>query len=269
MGNVFQDVASLQQDAKWIDARFDLADVTKGEQLYKEGHIVGAIYWHLERDLSDMSSNEGRHPMPSQKQLQTLIERSGLTYDDTIYIYDQGAAPFAARAWAILQYAGFTKMYIVNGGLPALQAAGYTLTTDVEAISPSKVNIQWQPQFIVNSADVERIVAGEEQATLLDARANARYRGEMEAIDPVAGHIPTAKNFDWEQLKQDGQLMFPQALQAKMKLDEQVVVYCGSGVTASPLYAMLNDAGYENVRLYMGSYSDWIREHEIETGENE
>lgn len=269
MGKVFIDVAEVQQGAKWIDARFDLADLEKGQALYEESHVAGAVYWHLERDLSDMSSNEGRHPMPTQNAIQQLLERSGLTQNDLIYIYDQGAAPFAARAWAILQYAGFTNMFIVNGGFAALQQSDITFTSEATDIEPSTLTLDWQTQHVLTSKDVERIVAGEERATLLDARANARYKGEMEPIDSVAGHIPTAKNFDWEQLKRDGQLHYSAQLAKKVAKDEPVVVYCGSGVTASPVYAVLQDAGYTNARIYMGSYSDWIREHAIETGENE
>jgi len=103
----------------------------------------------------------------------------------------------------------------------------------------------------------------------LDARAAARYRGEVEPLDKVAGHIPTAKNFDWEQLKSEGQLHANDSLRGIVSPDEHVVVYCGSGVTASPLYAVLADEGYENIQLYVGSYSDWITQYDIEKSTNE
>ncbi len=119
-----------------------------------------------------------------------------------------------------------------------------------------------------NRQDVKNIVDGHEKATLLDARAAVRYKGEHETIDAKAGHIPTAKNFDWEQLKENAKLMANEQLLQQFNKDDKIVVYCGSGVTASPLYAVLADSGYDNIRLYVGSFSDWITQYEVETGEN-
>ena len=114
---------------------------------------------------------------------------------------------------------------------------------------------------------VKAITEGKVDAMLLDARAAIRYRGEQEPLDPVAGHIPTAKNFDWEQVKDGNQLVVTQTLRNAVASHKEVVVYCGSGVTASPLYTVLKEAGHENVKLYVGSYSDWITKYEVATGE--
>ncbi|MFC7685071.1 sulfurtransferase [Ureibacillus sp. GCM10028918] len=267
MGKVF--VAARDVKAgRFIDARFNLQDRDWGKQAFHSGHIQGAIYWDLELDLSDMTKSEGRHPMPSKEQLQHLFEQSGLNYDDSIYIYDQGGAPFAARAWWMLKYANFPNVYIVNGGIEALKEAGISLTVEESKYDVTDLVLDWNDAIYSNSADVKNIVDGVQKALLLDARSNERYIGKNEPIDKVAGHIPTAENFDWEQLKQGSELHANEQLLEKFNRDEEIVVYCGSGVTASPLYAILADSGYENLKLYVGSYSDWITQYEVETGEN-
>ena len=267
--NVFVTPNKLERNGRFIDTRFDLANLDAGRVLYEQGHIEGAVYWHLEQDLSDMTKSAGRHPMPEKAVLQQLFEAAGLSYQDAIYIYDQGGAPFASRAWWMLKYAGFPHVYIVNGGFDGLIEAGFAVSTAIPTYTKTALTIQWVESIYASRADVKNIVDGKEQATLLDARSAARYRGEQEPIDPIAGHIPTAKNFDWELVK-DGKTLAPNdTLLQKVAKEEEIVVYCGSGVTASPLYSVLTEAGYKNVRLYVGSYSDWITEYDIETGTNE
>lgn len=267
MGNVFIDASKVTK-GRFIDTRFNLQDKLWGQKVFEDGHIKDALFWDLERDLSDMSKTEGRHPMPSKEKLQNLFEISGLNYEDTIYIYDQGGAPFAARAWWMLKYANFPNVFIVNGGYDALIEAGWQLSSVVSVFPSSQLSITWNDSIYASRQDVKRIVDGVDKAILLDARAKVRYLGEMETIDKVAGHIPTAKNFDWEQLKEGAFLRGNESLQQQVQKDKQIVVYCGSGVTASPLYAVLADLGYEDLKLYVGSYSDWITQYEIETGEN-
>lgn len=269
MGKVFKTVEEIQVDqVRFVDARFDLQDKAAGKQAFENGHAPGAVYFDLEQDLSDMASGNGRHPMPSKEQMASLFEGYGLTYDDTIVVYDQGAAPFAPRAWWMLKYAGFPNVYIVNGGVAALEKA-VDFTSEVTCYALSTVYFDWQDQLYAPREAVKAIVDGKVVATLLDARAAARYRGEVEPLDKVAGHIPSAKNFDWEQLKEDGTLHANDALRSKVEKNERVVVYCGSGVTASPLYAVLADEGYDNIQLYVGSFSDWITQYDVETGTNE
>lgn len=269
MGKVFKSVEEIQFDGvRFVDARFDLQDNEAGKKAFDEGHAPGAIYIHLEQDLSDMESDNGRHPMPNKEKLSAVFQGLGLSYDDQIVVYDQGAAPFATRAWWMLTYAGFPNVVIANGGAPALEDK-ITFTKDIIKYPPTTIEFDWQEERYAPREAVKAIVDGEVKATLLDARAAVRYRGEVEPLDKVAGHIPTAKNFDWEQLKSEGQLQANDALRSKVSPDEHVVVYCGSGVTASPLYAVLADEGYENIQLYVGSYSDWITQYEVEKGTNE
>lgn len=253
---------------RYIDTRFDLGDGDTGSKMFEKEHIEGAIYWDLEKDLSDMESKNGRHPMISKDKMTKLIRQAGLTLDDSIIIYDQGGSPFALRAYFLLEWAGFSDIHVLREGFE--EAKKVLPVSDLNQNYPlSNVSPIWKDELYVDIETVKKIVAGEVDAQLIDARSAIRYRGEVEPIDAVAGHIPTALNFDWEQLKQDGKFMKQKALIEKLTdltdNSKPVIAYCGSGVTAAPLYASLKEAGYENVQLYVGSYSDWIRENEVET----
>lgn len=268
MGEVFLSVKDIsldsQENFKWIDARFNLQNSAEGSTAYQKQHIAEAVYWDLEKDLSDMEQHAGRHPMPTKDKLQSLFERSGLQMADTILVYDQGGTPFAARAWWLLKYGGFQKVQIVQEGYPALVNAGFKTSNELTVVQRSNLNLKWQEHLYANRTAVKEIVDGHVDRTLLDARSNARYKGDIEPIDQIAGHIPGAINYDWEQLLQDGKLCPNESLLELVSKKEPITVYCGSGVTAAPLFAMLKEMAYEDIQLYTGSYSDWIQHFEIE-----
>ena len=268
MPKVFVTADKLERNGRFIDTRFDLQNHELGKALYDEEHIEGAIYWDLEHDLSDMTKTDGRHPLPNREDLQALFEKHGLRYDDAIYIYDQGASPFATRAWWILKYAGFQHAYIVNGGYNALLHAGFSVTTAIPMFAPTTLELNWNDSILMSRKDVLNIVEGNHKATLLDARAAERYRGDFEPLDPIAGHIPTAKNYDWEQLKEQSEFVITTSLLEKVSKDEEIIIYCGSGVTATPIYSILAQAGYQNIKIYMAGYSDWSKHYAVEKGEN-
>jgi thiosulfate/3-mercaptopyruvate sulfurtransferase len=269
MSEVFKSVKDVDiQEVKWIDARFSLQDAEAGRKNYEKGHIKGALYWDLEDDLSDMSKKTGRHPLPDKEKLTALFRNSGLELHDRILIYDDGGSPFAARAWWILQYGGFKNSFILLEGFEELVAIGVPTSDEAEVVEQSKANPVWDETIFAPRVFVEKTVEGKTGNVLLDARSAERYRGEVEPIDRIAGHIPGARNFDWEQLKKDGSFDLHDGVEKKLsqvvKHDDEVVVYCGSGVTAAPLFAMLEQNGFENVKLYVGSYSDWISRETIE-----
>ncbi len=251
-----------QSKTKWIDTRFSLQDVGEGKRKYGEGHVASAVYWDLERDMSDMTKAEGRHPMQEKDALAKLFRESGLSIDDHIVIYDDGGSPFAARAWWLLQYAGFKNAFISIEGFEAIKAEGLLVDNVTANPEPTTIYPEWDEGIYASRQFVEETITGKTSSTLLDARSAERYRGEKEPIDPIAGRIPGALNFDWEQLKKEGIYNLDKSVKEQLSqivnpLDE-VIVYCGSGVTAAPLYAMLKHNGFANVRLYVGSYSDWI-----------
>lgn len=257
---------------KWIDTRYELGKPEEGRRLYENEHIKGAIYWDLERDLSDMTSKAGRHPMPSHSQLEELIQSSGLSSDDGIIIYDQGGSPYAARAWWLLKYCGFERVLISNAGFEELKQKGADVSREIPQPAPSSVVPDFNDSIYADREYVKNIIKGEELGMLLDARSAERYAGTNEPIDRVAGRIPGAHNYDWSQLVTGGKFDTSTDLSSVAQANEPVVVYCGSGVTAAPLYAMLAEKGYNSIRLYTGSYSDWIsdaeNEVEIDRGEH-
>ena len=273
MSIVFVSIKDIDtSDVKWIDARFSLADSDEGKRLYKDSHVSGAVHWDLNDDLSDLTKKDGRQPMPSKKSLVETFRRSGLNIEDRVLVYDDGGSPFATRAWWFLQYAGFENASIIIEGFKAIKDSGVPVNNATPLPKKTTVIPNWNESIYASREFVEKIVSGETANVLVDARAANRYRGDVEPLDRVAGHIPGALNFDWEQLKGDGKFQFDESLKAALvdlvDSNQQITVYCGSGVTASPLYAALSHYGYENIRLYIGSYSDWVSKEDarIEKG---
>lgn len=267
MAHVFVSMKDIDYaKSKWIDTRFSLQNADEGKRKYTESHVTGAVYWDLEHDLSDMTKSEGRHPMPEKAILTELFSTSGLSIDDHIIVYDDGGSPFATRAWWLLQYAGFNNSFIALEGFEAMKEAGFPVDNRTPVPLRTSVSPQWDETIYAPRQFVEEIVAGKTASILLDARSAERYRGEKEPIDPIAGRIPGALNFDWEQLKQEGVFNLNETVKEQLHTvvnpAEEVTVYCGSGVTAAPLYALLKHNGYEFARLYVGSYSDWISQKE-------
>lgn len=263
MSQVFQSLKDLAPiEYKWIDARFSLKDAESGKKKFEIGHVKNAVHWDLNDDLSDLSQSNGRQPMPTKEALIELFQTSGLELDDPILVYDDGGSPFATRAWWFLQYAGFTNASILLEGFEEIKQAGIPITRTATEPKRTAVQPKWNEAIYASREFVEEIVSGKEKEILIDARAENRYKGEHEPLDRIAGHIPTALNFDWEQLRKEGRYVFDESVKDKLAAivnpHEKVTVYCGSGVTASPLYAMLAHYGYDQVRLYVGSYSDWV-----------
>lgn len=256
-----------QGTVKWIDCRSSLQDAAEGRRQYDQGHVKGAVYWDLEQDLSDMSSDEGRHPMPSKMQLKELFERSGVQQDDVIILYDNGGEPFAPRGWYMLEYANFKKAYILREGWSRLKDSDVPLDSTVPAPERTNLDIAWNEEIRMTKESVKELISKKIAGILLDARSEERYLGEHEPIDPVAGHIPGALNYNWERLKVSGQFKEnAEDLSDTVSPSNTITVYCGSGVTAAPLYAMLKHSGYPDVKLYVGSYSDWVRTEAVEKG---
>ena len=250
------------ENQKWIDARADLKDSSAGRKLYEEEHVAGAVFWDLEKDMSDMSSSEGRHPMPSNEQLTELIRSSGLDKSDTVIIYDQGGSPFAARAWWLLKYAGFEKVHISKKGFDKLKQQGIAVTAEMPSPQPTDIQLDFISEIFADQAYVKDVISGDELGVLIDARSAARYAGLEEPIDPVAGRIPGARNLDWAQFVSRGEFQLGEDINHVVQKHEPAVVYCGSGVTAAALYAIMAEKGYNQLKLYMGSFSDWITDAE-------
>jgi thiosulfate/3-mercaptopyruvate sulfurtransferase len=259
-------LAEKLRDPSWVvfDCRHDLMDLAKGERLYREGHIPGAHFAHLDIDLSgEKTGKNGRHPLPSPAAFTAFLARHGVSNASTVVAYDDVGGQFAARLWWLARWIGLTSVGLLDGGIPNWVASGRALSRQVPVPKPTALRGHANP-LLVHTAD--EVAAGLNAAsiTLIDARAAERFRGEVEPIDPVAGHIPGAKNrFYKENLNAD--LTFRPADEIRSafvaitsKNAANVVHQCGSGVTACANVFAMELAGLAGSKLYAGSWSEWI-----------
>jgi thiosulfate/3-mercaptopyruvate sulfurtransferase len=243
-----------------FDCRHDLAKPDLGEQQYREGHIQGALFAHLERDLSGKKTGRnGRHPLPDPQDFEKWLEKTGLAPKDHVVCYDAGPGSMAARLWWMLRWVGHDKVAVLDGGLAKWTREGRPLTVDVPIFTPLNYPLRVRKDLAVDVHAVEK-----SKAMLLDARAPARYRGEQEPIDPVAGRIPGARNrFNMDNVSAQGTFKPAEELKKDFesvlhgKSPSEVVHYCGSGVSACHNLLAMEIAGLKGGKLYAGSWSEW------------
>ncbi|KPY35425.1 MULTISPECIES: sulfurtransferase [Pseudomonas syringae group] len=260
-----------------LDCRFALEDSDYGQRSYAQGHIEGARFADLNRDLSSpvVKGRTGRHPLPDSDTLVERLRAWGISNDSDIVLYDDGPGMYAARAWWLLAWLGKCEgVYLLDGGLKAWHAAGLPLSLDAPGGEPGDFTGEPDMSLVLSASRLQGRL-GRPEMTLIDARAEARFRGEVEPIDPVAGHIPGAQCVAFnENLGPDGRFLPPEQLKQRFadKLQgrpvESLVSYCGSGVTACHNLFALCLAGYPLGTLYAGSWSEWIvdPEREVATG---
>jgi len=257
--------AELAAHAEWriFDCRHDLAKPTLGEEQYRESHIPRTLFAHLDRDLSaPKTGRNGRHPLPDPNDFVKWLEKSAILPTDQVVCYDAGNGAMAARLWWMLRWIGHETVTVLDGGLAKWLAEKRPVTAEVPRFEPSHYPYQLGTQVAV---DVNDVVQHGGDMLLLDARAPARYRGEQEPIDPVAGRIPGARNrFNMDNVSPQG--TFKSADQLKQEFQavlgdlapSEVVHYCGSGVAACHNLLAMEIAGLPGGRLYAGSWSEWI-----------
>jgi thiosulfate/3-mercaptopyruvate sulfurtransferase len=258
-----------------LDCRFSLKDPTEGLKKYSDDHIPGAIYVDLEKELSaPVGVHGGRHPLPDETTLKEMFEQKGVDSTVPVIVYDDGMSAFAARCWWMLTYLGHPQVYVLNGGYNAWRKANLPITKDVPQPIRGSFDVHVQPQLLATFEEVKDVVNTKgHPTTLIDSRAKERYLGEVEPIDKKAGHIPKAVNIDWQTGVKNDRLKPVEEQQKRFsiwKKNDPLIVYCGSGVTATVNVLSLLEAGYQNVKLYVGSFSDWISydTNEVETKKN-
>lgn len=251
------------KQVKIVDCRFELGKPNKGEELYQDGHIPGAFYFDLEKQLSGpVEKHGGRHPLPNIDQFKHDIERAGIDHTRIVVAYDGGEGQYASRFWWLLTYLGHEKVYVLNEGYKGWVTADYQVTKDVPEPESAIFEVNIQEGMLASYEDVKEIVDNKRKSpVLIDSRDESRYLGEIEPIDRIAGHIPSAMNKCWLEGLERG--TYKESEEQEMRFSElgkedPIIVYCGSGVTATPNYIALKMAGYKNVKLYAGSYSDWV-----------
>ena len=267
------------QDPDWrvIDVRFSLADAGQGAREYAEGHVPGAVYAHLDDDLSGpiIRGETGRHPLPSVDCATTVFSRLGIDESVQVVVYDGAGGSVAARVWWMLRWLGHDAVSVVDGGWPAWNAAGLTVTRDVPEVAPRTFVPSVRAHLVTDVEGVDGYRVNDTWA-VLDARTPERFRGEMEPIDPVAGHIPGARcaTFD-ENLGEDGCFRAPEELRRRFVSllagvpVERAVNYCGSGVSACHNLLAIAHAGLGDAVLYPGSWSEWITDEDRPVGTGE
>ena len=256
-----------QPDLLILDCRFALDDPAYGQRSYAEGHIPGAHYADLERDFSGPIHKgvTGRHPLPDANQLLQRLRDWGLNQRSEVVLYDDGPGAFAARAWWLLAWLGKREgVHLLDGGLKAWREADGELSQSPATAAAGDFSGRPDANLLIDAEQLQQRLH-DPQLCLLDARALPRFRGEVEPLDPVAGHIPGAQCAVFtDNLDSDGyflpaeQLRQRFAAQLQQRPASELVAYCGSGVTACHNLFALCLAGYPLAPLYAGSWSEWI-----------
>ncbi len=260
------ELAARLDDPEWVivDCRHNLADIDAGERAYRAAHIAGARFMHMDRDLSGArTGRNGRHPLPQVADIVATLGRAGIDDSTQVVAYDQNNGMWASRLWWLLQWLGHPAVAVLDGGLDRWKAEGRPLAIETPSVRPASF-VAKAPAPTASSQEVARHL-DDGALTVIDARAPERYRGDVEPIDPVAGHIPGALNRPYTtNLAPDGS--FKPALQLREEFHTllqdsspvRVVHQCGSGVTACHNVLAMAVAGLPGSRLYPGSWSEWI-----------
>ena len=260
--NQLEELVNTGADILICDCRFDLANPNAGREAYNTGHILGAIYVDLDRDLSAAKTgSNGRHPLPSPQAWANTKQRLGINPKTTVIAYDNHGSVYASRLWWMLKASGHAHVQVLDGGLSAWNGS---IGTIPPVVTPLKTAIE--PQDWIGSVTVDAMeewLTDSKGQCVVDARAEDRFRGENETLDPIGGHIPGALNRFFKHNLSAGQLKSPDALRAEFiallgnTLASDVIHQCGSGVSACHNLLAMEVAGLSGSRLYVGSWSEW------------
>lgn len=262
-----------EADLVILDCRFSLADPDAGERAWRASHIPGARYAHVDRDLSDHGKRgQGRHPWPEADAFTTRLAAWGITPSHRVVAYDDGDGAFAARLWWLLRTLGHRDVAVLDGGWTRWTALGLPVDDRVPAAKPAAYAATFDTQRLLDADAVQRHLAA--GGLLVDARAAERFRGEVEPIDPVAGHVPGAVNRPYASNLADGRFKPAARLHAEFdalldgRAADEMVTMCGSGITACHHLLAMAHAGSPGAKLFTGSWSGWIgdRSRPVATG---
>lgn len=246
-----------------VDTRHDLTNPQWGHDAYLSGHLPGAIFFSIDHDLAAAKNGKnGRHPLPTVETFAATLGKNGIDRNTKVVIYDQGSAMFVGRLWWMLRWMGHDEVYVLDGGYARWTQEGRTVETRVPAPEPREYLAAPRESMRISMLDTKKAMTSPEMR-IIDARAPERYRGEVEPIDPVAGHIPGAINRPFSQNLRDGVFKPAQELKAEFEAilagrgAAQVIHQCGSGVSALANMIAMEHAGLAGSKLYPGSWSEW------------
>ncbi len=263
-----EDLSNHIGDKDWavVDCRFLLSRPEKGYQDYLDAHIAGAVYAHLDHDLSGVKipGETGRHPLPGTRAFSETLSLWGVDSNTQVVVYDDSSGSMAARLWWMLRWVGHKQAALLDGGWQSWQKLELPIRSGPEYRPEKRFKTNEIPDLLINAAQVQNFL-GNPDYLILDARAAERYRGEIETIDPVAGHIPGAVSSPFqENLTADGKFLAPEILRTRYEKlmkpvsPSNVICYCGSGVTAAHNLLAIAHAGLGMGKLYAGSWSEWV-----------
>ncbi|GGI45573.1 thiosulfate sulfurtransferase [Paenibacillus marchantiophytorum] len=256
----------------FADVRFVLGELESGHEAYKLSHIPGAVFFDLNADLSGpKETHGGGHPLPHPDLFADKLGRASIDEHTEVIVYDDQGGSIASRLWWMLKHAGHERVKLLVGGFSGWLAEGYPVTDEASHSVLKRFVPRFDERWQASMADV-KVGIGSEGRVLIDSRIPKRYTGEDATKYLKAGHIPGAINHYWENGSPDGRFLDANAQKERFRdidTDREIIVYCGAGVTACPNVLALTEAGYTRVKLYVGSWSDWISysENPIATGE--
>ncbi len=274
-----QQLSAHLQDENWrvVDCRFDLNAPEKGYDDYLAGHVPGAVYANLDTDLAaPIGPDTGRHPLPSVATFAATLGFWGIDSDTQVVVYDNASGAVASRLWWMLDWVGHPAVAILDGGLDAWQRYGGDVETDTKSVSARRFTATPDAGMIIDAGEIGAKLAASGDFALVDARDEQRFLGLAEPIDSIAGRVPGALNFPLSRsLNEDGTWLDSASLAGEWRRvlrsrpEDDWAVMCGSGVTACHLALSAVLAGISAPRLYVGSWSEWIRDTDrpVATGE--
>jgi thiosulfate/3-mercaptopyruvate sulfurtransferase len=267
-----QTAAGSHRDVVLLDCRHDLMDHKAGQSTFNSGHIHGAQFWNMESDaIAAHSGHNGRHPLATREQTLACFEKFGVTNETLLVVYDGQGGQYAGRLWWLARWIGHHNVKLLDGGIQAWQSAGFSLATDAKKPTAKSNTLSLKPSLVgwVDKHQVA-LLSQSNSSQVLDARAPARFRGETEPLDPVAGHIPSAINrFYQSNLDSAGFFKNTALLKAEFEATighrdpAEIIHQCGSGVTACHNLIAMEIAGLRGSALYPGSWSEWCADSSL------
>ncbi|MFZ4452324.1 sulfurtransferase [Salibacterium aidingense] len=256
------DKRKKEDNVRIVDCRFQLDNPDAGRTGYQESHIPGAVYFDLEKDLSGtVNTHGGRHPLPNMEEFAEKLSKAGIDQNTEIIAYDDQSGAMAARFWWMLRYMGHDKTFVLDRSFSEWEKEGRPVESRKPEFSFKRFIPQLQPNMLAPLEEV-KLALHDKDASLIDGRDAKRYDGEQDKVDHTAGRIPGAEHYYWKEvLDKKGRWKTTKALEEhfrELSKQEKIISYCGSGVTACVNILALKEAGFDQARLYAGSWSDWI-----------
>lgn len=249
------------KDILIFDVRYELGNEDYGLEEYKKGHIPGAIFIPMEDVLTgEVRKHGGRHPLPNLDDFANDMNNYGVDDSKTVVVYDDGELAMAGRLWWMLKYIGKKEVFVLNGGISQWKEQGYDLSVEETKFNKGeKLTLEINDKMVADVQDVRKAIE-DKKTVIVDSRTSDRYMGEVEPIDKIPGHIPTAVNYSWKELVENFSDLDLEKLDVHyrdLKPYDRIIAHCGSGITGIVNIMFLDEIGLESA-LYLGGYSDWI-----------